>query len=59
MGFFPDLLLVVGGRDEDRENVDTVEFLPLHPNTALPQSVRSRGTFPKKVNGAVCTTLGE
>ena len=58
MGFFPDLLLVVGGYKSGGD-VDTVEFLPLHPNTALPQSLTKRGTFPRKLSGAVSTTLGE
>ena len=52
------MLLVIGGYGAGRK-VDTVEFLPLHPNTALPQSLKRRGTFPKKLAGAVSTTLGE
>ena len=51
------MLLVVGGYNGDE--VDTVELLPLHPNTALPQSLKRRGTFPKKLDGAVSTILGE
>ena len=48
-----DYILVVGGYDG--YNKDTVEWLPLESGNGQ----RRLGNFPKKMRGAVGTTLGE
>ena len=58
--FFSDFLMIVGGRGENGDHLDTVELKSLSPDAPLPECLRSpRGNFPTKLRGAVGISLGE